>query len=412
MCALLSAIKAERIFQIKLLFADASVYGLVDHVDENGHTCLIKACLMKSKWKGLVVTKLLIEHDADLSVIDNAGRTCLTYACITRKESLVKVLIGTGDIAPNTRDIYSYTNLMHSVLSGSQPVVTTILVFLNRYRLSLDDRTKSGFTAYMLALKFGYFAIARILQENGASTETFDFVKFKNSEHWGRLSCKKNNSDFQELLHNRSKTAPQGLRPPQQQRQQKQRKDSMTVHEKSQTAKGSLLSSIVEKIMPVEIYHDPYVRSTSVFEASTIFKQGMFTSSKHDDSNSTHMNTVSEDDFLSNGTNNENLRSTEVSKHDQRSTLSPRTTFSTKTILGVLLNESMLTRAQIEQDEKRLVKIIEYKRKMVNADLPLISLPVLFDEKAVPSRCHSSIPSRGGRGQSKYSGTRRMTTFC
>ncbi|XP_066929326.1 homeobox protein Wariai-like [Clytia hemisphaerica] len=370
MSALVVAVQAERIHQVKLLLANPGVD--INYRDTKGQTALFKTCFMRKKWKSILVANLLIQNRININAVDRSHRTCLSYACMVGKEYLVKIFLETGDMAPNTRDENGFTNLMHAVQSANISVVSMLLLFLNKYGLSLDERTTNGFTAYMLALKDGHVAIADLLREKGASTQTFDFENFRSSEDWRKFSA----GD-----HRRASTAPGVLT---------QHIETLEWAKCSPHLQTLFMLREHSKQEPLEFYHTTQIRSTGLSEAKTILR-GSQTAKER--SSTQKLPNINKGEPTARN----------VSQHQRNSINSAppnlshhRSQFCTKNILGMLLNESVLTKTQIEEDQERLeraknAKIVRKVRK--DTLLPNIDISGPTDDPLNIRRCYSTDPT-------------------
>ena len=96
-------------------------------------------------------------------------------------------------------------------------LVYILVSYLSKYQITLDERARSGFSAYMIAVLKKFYPITEILKEAGASTDAFDFENYRkitdlvNSlEYYSRsaISILELQIKFR-LYHKRSMTAPQ-----------------------------------------------------------------------------------------------------------------------------------------------------------------------------------------------------------
>ncbi|XP_065069377.1 uncharacterized protein LOC135694525 [Rhopilema esculentum] len=175
------AIVDERLHQIRAFLA---VGMRVNIKDEEGRTPLMVACFMKNLKRRDIVCQQLLEHGADVDVVDKFRRTVLMYACATRNDFLLDRLLEYTDSDLNQTDKDGNTCLMYAAIEGDVYVLQKILQPITGYGLSLDVVNKRGFTAYLLALKNGNVECARLLQENGASARIFDMQNYWNGEQW------------------------------------------------------------------------------------------------------------------------------------------------------------------------------------------------------------------------------------
>ena len=218
MTALLAAIEQERMFQIKFMLLREDID--IEYCDKYGQTALIKSTFMDSLWKSVMSTKLLLQKKCEVNHKDKFQRTALTFACIKGNEYIVKLLLQTGETEANSIDVYGLTNLMYAVLSGKESLVSILVSYLSKYQITLDERTRSGFSAYMTAVLKKFYSIAEILKEAGASTDVFDFENYRKTtdwvntlEHYSRSAISILELPIKSrLYHKRSMTAPPSIR--------------------------------------------------------------------------------------------------------------------------------------------------------------------------------------------------------
>ena len=382
--ALINAVEAERIHQVRLLLSNHCID--INQTDKSGQTALVKSCFVKKKWKALCVANLLIKNGSDVNIMDREKRTCLTHACILGKAYLVKIFLETGDIAPNTKDVHTFTNLMYAVESGNISVVGLLLTFLNKYGLSLDDRMRSGFNAYMIALKQGFFTIAELLAEKGASTETCDFELFRRSEEWKQISSQRKR---------RASTAPGIL--------SKNFETLEWVKQSSSHQQSSLdVLKAKSKTPAVEVYHTLHARLTGLSEAKLLLRVHQTEADESHDK-STIQNKLPS---INNRKDSIVIKSSDDG-HCKQSTRDPSTVvrnlrYSTKNILGTLLKESALTKTQLQDDKERqertkLSKIQKFNPVVENHLLPNFDHLTVGDSSLQGTlsmrRCLSSGPT-------------------
>ena len=218
MTALIAAIEQERMFQIKFMLLRDDID--IEYCDKYGQTALIKCTFMDSSWKSVMSTKLLLQKKCEVNHKDKFQRTALTFACIKGNEYIAKLLLQTGETEANSIDVYGLTNLMYAVLSGNESLISTLVSYLSKYQITLDERTSSGFSAYMIAVIKKFYAIAEILKEAGASTDVFDFKNYRKTTDWVYSLERYSGSAISmlelpvkpRLYHKRSMTAPPGIR--------------------------------------------------------------------------------------------------------------------------------------------------------------------------------------------------------
>ena len=400
--ALINAVEAERIHQVRLLLSNHSID--INQTEGNGQTALIKSCFMKKKWKALCVANLLIKNGTDVNIKDRDKRTCLSYACILGKEYLVKIFLETGDIAPNTKDVHTFTNLMYAVESGNMSVVGLLLLFLKKYGLSLDDRTSNGFTAYMIALKQGYFDIADLLAKSGASTQTCDFKLFRRSEEWKMMgSSRRRASTAPGVLSTNFETLEWA-------------KQTTTQHQDSLEA----LKEKSSKTPAVEVYHTLHTRLTGLSEAKLLLRvQSTSDGGRHKDSiTQKKLPSISKrkDSITRKSSSEEDEQTHQLITQPPHETVVRNLRYSTKNIIGTLLKESVLTKSQHEDDKERHERTKISKLQRCNNDnehlLPRIDLLSVGNPSSQDAsnirRCLSSDPSKLRKRSSHSASSMRL----
>ena len=181
MSQLHTAIINDRVRRVQLLL---NVGMNVNKRDKEGRTPLMLACFMSNLKRRDLVCELLQKYNADTEALDAFGRSLVMYACATRNKDLLERLLEYTDSDINHTDKDGNTCLMYAAIEGDTRVLTRVKDTLRQYGISIDVRNKRGFTAYLLALKYGNVECANILRENGASCNILDFEKFWDGEQW------------------------------------------------------------------------------------------------------------------------------------------------------------------------------------------------------------------------------------
>ena len=77
------------------------------------------------------------------------------------------------------------------------PLYTAIVELLLQYNVDVDSKTEYGYTALILAAKYGYKDIVKFLLANGADTNARDYVYGRSAQDW---ATERNKTEISELL--------------------------------------------------------------------------------------------------------------------------------------------------------------------------------------------------------------------
>jgi len=131
----------------------------INHKDNNGDTFLIK-CIKVSKTKS---AKWLIEHNADLTIQNNIGKSALYFAIEKRNREIIKLILDSKKIDLEQRDIEGRTLLQNIVMHGHNEMAKILIThgvnvnnIDNKNRNILYDALSygdQGFVQYLLNLE-------------------------------------------------------------------------------------------------------------------------------------------------------------------------------------------------------------------------------------------------------------------
>ena len=170
----------------------------LNFVDEQGLTPLMHAAQLpdeKCRTRNSLL-KLLLQHGANVNIVDKKGRHVLSRACIDDKEDIVRLLVNVAkqDVDLNQRDFDGNTSVMHSVRTGNATLVKFIVSELNKFQVDIDVRNLEDRTPYLEAKRLGNEECATILlTEGNASTNIqvnpfLDFMSVKEEKSYnGRV---------------------------------------------------------------------------------------------------------------------------------------------------------------------------------------------------------------------------------
>ena len=163
--ALHQSIIDGRIHQMRLLVQSAG--SNVNAKDMFGRTPLMLTCLLDNEDYGLKMFRILVKADASLNLTDNMKRTALHYACMKGRAELVQRLIDDDRVDLSLADNDGNTALVHACLSGKPHIVDRLLDAMVRYGMNVDRRNTLGYTAFLIACKFGHYVSAHLVLTRG-----------------------------------------------------------------------------------------------------------------------------------------------------------------------------------------------------------------------------------------------------
>lgn len=201
--ALHQAVLDGRLHQVRLLVSKHGVN--VDSKDKFGRTPLMLACMLENEEDGYKMVKIFLQAGAFLNVKDNINRSALSYSCMKAREEIVAKFLKEDILDINSPDNDGNTPLHHAALCGNPSIVKFLTDKMVSYGLQVDSRNTQGYTALLLACKYGHYASAHILLTSSQSSPTLrDNEFFLNAYEWVSRS-----SELHESLNlNRSRTAP------------------------------------------------------------------------------------------------------------------------------------------------------------------------------------------------------------
>ena len=181
--ALHQAVLDLRIHQVRLLVEKHGAN--VDSRDIYGRTPLMLACLLDNTEYGMKMMRIFLRANAFINIKDNMKRTALHYACMKGRLHMTQKLTHDDIIAINDGDNDGNTPLILAALSGNPHIVEHIVGLVLQFGLSCDERNKLGYTALMLACKYGHYVSAYILlTKGGASSNLRDNEFFLTPAEW------------------------------------------------------------------------------------------------------------------------------------------------------------------------------------------------------------------------------------
>lgn len=149
---------------IKDLF-DLSLVGLEQTIGESFITTLITAMRPEFENSREKCVEILLNHDANVNVVGEKGKTVLMNACYyTGNVNVVKKLVEAGaDISSNTSSDLS------PILSAAVGGHNDIIEYLLSKGMDIDTPTSDGETPLMTAVWLGHVDTVKLLIQNGAN---------------------------------------------------------------------------------------------------------------------------------------------------------------------------------------------------------------------------------------------------
>ncbi|XP_041359209.1 inversin-B-like [Gigantopelta aegis] len=185
--ALHQAILDCRLHQVRLLVFKHGVN--IDSRDINGRTPLMLSCMIANPEYAYKMAKILLKSGASLNVKDNMERTALSYACMNGREGIVARILKEDVLDINEPDTDGNTPLHHSTLSSNPKIVEMLVEAFKKFGLNADRRNNLGYTALLLACKFGHYVSAHILLTRIQASPTLrDGEMYLNAADWTRRS--------------------------------------------------------------------------------------------------------------------------------------------------------------------------------------------------------------------------------
>ncbi|KAK2796930.1 hypothetical protein FQN50_009389 [Emmonsiellopsis sp. PD_5] len=146
------------------------------------------------------VAKMLIDMGADLSPMDTAGRTALSYAVETGAHEIVEHMISIPDVSIDFSDNYGMSVLAWAVAKGDEKMIK-LLLHVEDIKVYYPDFNTSPL---ILAIRRRKPAIVRLLLNSGKVDVDEGLLKL--AEEWG-------NADVIELLRTIKQTQSEGWFP-------------------------------------------------------------------------------------------------------------------------------------------------------------------------------------------------------
>lgn len=163
----------------------------VDKKDPQGRTPMMVATTMEPEEFGMKLIKMCLRHNANVNERDRLGRSILGYACIHGKEKVANcVLRSCGHtLVKHMKDHNGDVALNLAAAYGQDGIIRQLIPRLQRDGLPVDVRNNQGFTALLLAAKYGHYKCAQtLIQEGNASPNLRDNEFFMSAMEWAKYS--------------------------------------------------------------------------------------------------------------------------------------------------------------------------------------------------------------------------------
>ncbi|OWF53386.1 uncharacterized protein LOC110446452 [Mizuhopecten yessoensis] len=184
---LFDAIKKGK-YRLAKFILDASPSDLANSTDLKGKNPLTLCCQIKEQMQRSEMSLLFLEKGTDVNSQDDHGRTTMSYACETKCNDIVDILVRQNDVDPDLEDLKGNTPLIYGSIVGNDVATDLLTRNFRRLGLEIDHANKNGFTALLTAAKHGNISCARILAQQGqASLHVRDKVHGYSVQEWLKL---------------------------------------------------------------------------------------------------------------------------------------------------------------------------------------------------------------------------------
>ena len=185
---LIDAIRQSRCQKIQLALQLG--WDLNEREPDQLRTPLIELTFLERETVATRLCKRFLLAGARPDLKDVNGRNALHWACLRGRERLVEIFVNNWEEYDiNAQDDQGNTALSLAVISSNENIVSRLIKFLTRYRLSVDVANKNGETPLILASKSrSYFLCELLTKVGGASIDARDRIKRLNAVEWESLS--------------------------------------------------------------------------------------------------------------------------------------------------------------------------------------------------------------------------------
>ncbi|XP_033641319.1 POTE ankyrin domain family member G-like [Asterias rubens] len=184
--AIHDAVAKGKIHLAKFILDAVEGQLLVDSKNAHGKTPLICAVRITEESVRNRAVDMLIGYNASVNLLDNVGRSVLSYSCELHCNAVVRKLVK-NNVDPNLEDNIGNTPLMYCAMVNNTTGIEIIARSYRRLGLEVDKVNADGMTPLMEASKNGYLECARLLIHEGkASVSPRDIVRNMTAADWAR----------------------------------------------------------------------------------------------------------------------------------------------------------------------------------------------------------------------------------
>lgn len=125
--------------------------------------------------KGAMITRKLLEAKADAAIVNGRGygHVCTPFVWAVRsgREDIVKLLLATGKVDINIRDVDGCTAFLWAAREGKEGTLRLFLETIEMDKEDINSRDNEGRTPYWWAMDMGHKGIIALLRETGMLDE-------------------------------------------------------------------------------------------------------------------------------------------------------------------------------------------------------------------------------------------------
>lgn len=170
MVLLTNAVREGRAHQVKLLLKAGVNVNLAD---KDGQTALIHCCFVEDPKVRMIILKLLVNYECNVTVRDKYGRGVVSWACALARVDVLSYLLNDTNLELdfNNVDNDGSTTLLLAVMSGCLEMVQMVLMMVLKTSTigQIHRSNNAGMCPLLAAFCRGDKKCARLLIKDGGS---------------------------------------------------------------------------------------------------------------------------------------------------------------------------------------------------------------------------------------------------